>query len=189
MGLGRVTSNSIHSHKLAQNQQTSWLAQGWSTFSVRKNHEWPRTHKTQHDPDSKETTTFPHIVYSAPPHGSGIWMAFCLGTPKWESSPQMGVQKSTRLGVLQLCGTITSYVNLRSRWSLNRSFSPRQELSNGVLHTTCTQRNWVYSRLSVVGSQIANLTPGLSFVHNLCCRCPNGSCKPILDIYVSIAFQ
>jgi hypothetical protein len=31
--------------------------------------------------------------------------------------------------------------------------------------------------------------PDLSFDHNLCFRCLNESCKPILDIYVSIAFQ
>jgi len=41
----------------------------------------------------------------------------------------------------------------------------------------------------MVGSQIGNLTPGLSFGHNLCFRCPNGSWKPILNIYVSIDFQ
>jgi hypothetical protein len=41
----------------------------------------------------------------------------------------------------------------------------------------------------VVGSQIANLTPGPSFGHNWCFRFLNGSCKPILDIHVSIAFQ
>jgi len=29
----------------------------------------------------------------------------------------------------------------------------------------------------------------LSFGHNLCFKCPNGQCEPILDIYVSIAFQ
>jgi hypothetical protein len=45
------------------------------------------------------------------------------------------------------------------------------------------------SRLLVVGSQIANLTPGPSFGHNLCFRCSNGSCEPILDIYVPRAFQ
>jgi hypothetical protein len=55
--------------------------------------------------------------------------------------------------------------------------------------TTCTQGNRVDSQLLVVGSQIANLTPDLSFGHNLCFRCPNESCEPILDIYVSIAFQ
>jgi len=56
-------------------------------------------------------------------------------------------------------------------------------------HTTYMQRNRVNSWLLVVKSQIANLTPGLSFGHNLCFRCPNASCTTILDIYVSIAFQ
>jgi hypothetical protein len=82
MGQGRVTSNFIHSNKPAQNQQTSWLTQGWSTFGARKNHGQPRTHKTHHNLDLGEATTFPHIIYSAPPRGSGIRMAFCLGTPK-----------------------------------------------------------------------------------------------------------
>ncbi len=40
----------------------------------------------------------------------------------------------------------------------------------------------------MVGSQIANLIFGLFFCHNLCFRCSNGSCKPILDIYVLRAF-
>jgi len=34
-----------------------------------------------------------------------------------------------------------------------------------------------------------SLTPSLSFYHNLCCRCLNRSCEPILDIYTSISFQ
>jgi hypothetical protein len=38
-------------------------------------------------------------------------------------------------------------------------------------------------------SSNANLTPNLSFGHNLCFNYPNGSCKPILDIYVLRAFQ
>jgi len=41
----------------------------------------------------------------------------------------------------------------------------------------------------MVESQIANLTPDPSFGHNLCFRCPNGSCEPILDICISMAFQ
>jgi hypothetical protein len=41
----------------------------------------------------------------------------------------------------------------------------------------------------VVGSQIGNLILDLSFGHNLCFKCPNGSCKPILEIYVPRAFQ
>jgi acyl-CoA synthetase (AMP-forming)/AMP-acid ligase II len=56
-------------------------------------------------------------------------------------------------------------------------------------HTNWTWGNWVDSWLLVVGSQIANLTFGLSFGHNLCFLCPNGSCEPIFDIYVLIALQ
>ncbi len=63
------------------------------------------------------------------------------------------------------------------------------ELSNGMWHATCTQGNRDDSRLLVVGNQIANLTFDTSFDHNLCFRCSNGSCKPILDIYVPRAFQ
>jgi hypothetical protein len=54
---------------------------------------------------------------------------------------------------------------------------------------TYTQWSRVDSWLLVVGSQIANLTIGLSFRHNLCLNCPNESCKPILNIYISIIFQ
>ncbi len=115
--------------------------------------------------NSGEAITFPHIVYSAPPRGSGIRMTFCSG-----------------LEVPQLCKTITSCANLWLGWSLNRSCSPCQELSNNMLHATCTQGNRVYFWLPMVGSQIASLTPDLSFGPNLCCRCPNGSCKPIFDI-------
>jgi hypothetical protein len=56
-------------------------------------------------------------------------------------------------------------------------------------HATCTQGNRGDSWLLVVRSQIGNLTSGPSFGHNLCFKCPNGSCKPILDIYVPKGFQ
>jgi hypothetical protein len=102
---------------------------------------------------------------------------------------QVGVPKSLRIGVLQLCGTITYSLNLWSGQGLNQSCSPRRELSNEVSHATWTQGNRVDSWLSVVRSQIASLTPDLSFGHNLCFRCPNGSCELILDIYTSITFQ
>ncbi len=55
--------------------------------------------------------------------------------------------------------------------------------------STCTHRVRVDSRLLVVGSQIASLTPGPSFDHNLCYKCSNDSCKAILDIYTSRPFQ
>jgi hypothetical protein len=58
-----------------------------------------------------------------------------------------------------------------------------------MLHTTWMQENHGDSWLLVVGNQITNLTPNLSFGHNLCFKSPNGSWKPILDIYVPRAFQ
>jgi hypothetical protein len=101
----------------------------------------------------------------------------------------MGVPKSSRLELPRLCETITSYVDLWSGWGLKQSCSPRWELSNYVSHATCTQGHRVDSQFFVVGSQIANLTLKLSFDHNLCFKCWNGSCEPISDIFVSISFQ
>jgi len=43
--------------------------------------------------------------------------------------------------------------------------------------------------LLMVGSQIDNLIPNLYFDHNLSFKYPNGSCKPILDIYIPRAFK
>ncbi len=102
---------------------------------------------------------------------------------------QMGVPKLPKLGFPWLSGLITLCVNLRLRWGLKQSCSPCWELSNNMSHTACTQGNRVYSRLLMVGSQIANLTLGPSFGYNLCFRCPNRSCKPILNIYISMGFQ
>jgi hypothetical protein len=93
------------------------------------------------------------------------------------------------LGLPQLWGPITLSTNLRLIWSLKQSYSPRHEFSNNMLQTTCTQGNQGNSQLLVVRSQIANLTPGPSFDHNLCFRCLNGSYEPILDIYIPRNFQ
>jgi hypothetical protein len=64
-----------------------------------------------------------------------------------------------------------------------------QKLSNIVSHSTCTHQDWVNSQLLVVENQTASLTPDFSFDHNLCYRCPNGSCEVILNIYTSRTFQ
>jgi len=101
----------------------------------------------------------------------------------------MGVLKFPKLGFLLLQGPIALCSDLRLRWGLKKSCNPCQVLSNGMSHATYTQGNWGDSRLLMFGSQIGNLTPGSSFGHNLCFKCPNGSCKPILDIYVSRDFQ
>jgi len=57
------------------------------------------------------------------------------------------------------------------------------------MHATCTQVNQGNSWLLMIGSQIDILTPGPSFDHNFCFKYSNGSCEPILDIYVSRSLQ
>jgi hypothetical protein len=101
----------------------------------------------------------------------------------------VGVSKFSQLGLPWLWGPITLCVNLSLRWGLKQSCSPCRELSNGMLQATCKRGNQGDSWLLVVGSQIGNLIPDLSFGHNLCFRCPNGSYEPISDIYVPRDFQ
>jgi hypothetical protein len=101
----------------------------------------------------------------------------------------MGVSKFLQLRFPRLWGPITLCVDLRLRWGSKQSCSLCQEFFNGMSHATYTQGNWSDSWLLVVGSQIANLIPDPYFGYNLCVKCPNGSCKPILDIYVLRAFQ
>jgi hypothetical protein len=102
---------------------------------------------------------------------------------------QVGVPKFPQLGLLQLWGRITLRADIRLKWGLKQSCSTCQDLFNGMSHATCTQGNRGNFLLLVVGSEIVNLTPNPSFGYNLCVKCPNGSCEPILDIFVPIAFQ
>ncbi len=102
---------------------------------------------------------------------------------------QGGVPKLSRFGLPGLWGTITSRPELRSGQGFNQSCSSRRELSNAVSQSRCRRQEEVDSRLLVVGSQTANLTPGPPFAHNLGCRCPNGQCEASLDIYTSKPFQ
>ncbi len=84
---------------------------------------------------------------------------------------------------------IISCVNLRLRWGLKQSYSFHRNLFNSMWHTTCMQVNQGDSLLLVVGSQIGSLAPNPSFGHNLCFKYPNGSCEPMLGIYVLRYFQ
>jgi hypothetical protein len=102
---------------------------------------------------------------------------------------QVGVPKFPQLRLHRLWGPIISPVDLWLQWSLKQSCSPCRELSNGILQAAYMQGNQVDSWLLVVESQTVSLTPGLSFDHNLCSRCPNEWCEPSLNIYTSIAFQ
>jgi hypothetical protein len=102
---------------------------------------------------------------------------------------QKGIPKLSRFDLLGLWELITPNLDLRLKWSLKKTCSSPQDLSNGVSHSTCTHRGQVDSRLLVVGSQTANLTPSPSFDHNLYYKCLNGSCEAIFDVYTSSPFQ
>ncbi len=142
----------------------------WSTFGAKTNHGQVRTHKTHHSPDLGEATTFPLIVYYVLLHEAHIQMAFCPKTPKWES------RNSQSWSPITLC------VNPQLRWGLKKSYNPCQEFSNSMLHATYMWGNRGDSWLLMVKSQTVNSTHDLSFSHNLCFRCPNGSCEPISNI-------
>ncbi len=182
--LGRRTSRS--SLILHPKQTTKWL------LDIRE-HPWvlgqatgTLDHKTHHSPDSGEATTFPHIVYSAALGGGYIQMAQIPGIPKLESR---NCPEIVPVGVPGLWELITPDSRIWSQRGLNQSCSPRRDLSNAVSHSQIGCRQKVDSRLLVVGSQTANLTPGPSFAHNLSYRCPNDQYEAIFDIYASRPFQ
>jgi hypothetical protein len=112
-------------------------------------------------------------------------MAHFVGTPEMESRncPEIVLAEFP-----ELWAAITPDCRVGRR-GLNQSCSPRRDLSNAMSHSRIGHREEVDSRLLVVESQIASLTPGPSFAHNLGCRCPNDQCEAILDIYVSRPFQ
>jgi hypothetical protein len=112
-------------------------------------------------------------------------------TSKWHFVPGLpnGSPEIPIVGTPATLGPHNFVCRLLIGWSFKQSCNFCQDLSNGMLCATCTQGNRVDFWLLVVGSQTANLIPDLFFCHNLCFRCPNGSCKPILNISVSIFFQ
>jgi hypothetical protein len=125
-----------------------------------------------------------------PPHNilcASLWHPHPNGFLSWDS--EGGVPKLLKFGLSQLCRTIIFCSDLKLGRGLKQSCSSRRELSNGVSRSTCMHRGLVDSRLLVVKSQTARLTPNLSFSHNWFCKCPNGSSEPIFDIYTSIAFS
>jgi hypothetical protein len=138
---------------------------------------------THHSPNSGGATTILPIVFSVPLRHTCTRMALFRENPKVESRNCPG------FGLPGLWDIIASRPKLRSGRGLNQTCSPLRELSNAVSHSPSARRERVYSWLLVVGSQIANLTPGPSFAHNLGCKCPNDQCEAISDIYTSRPFQ
>ncbi len=141
---------------------------------------------THHGPNLGEATTFPHIVFSASHRRGYIQMALFPGTPKLESR---NCPKTVPVGVPGLWELVTPDCQVWSQQGLNQSCSPCRDLFNAVLQSQFKRREEVDSRLLVVGSQTASLTPGPSFAHNLGFRCPNDQCEAIFDIYASRTFQ
>jgi hypothetical protein len=121
------------------------------------------------------------ILYVCP------WLLHLNGFLSQDS--QGGVPKLSRFGLPRLWEVITPSSDLQLGWGLKKTCSSPQELFNGVSHLTCTHQNRVDFQLLVVGSQIGSLTSSPSFNHNLCYKCPNGSCEAIFDIYTLRPFQ
>jgi hypothetical protein len=119
---------------------------------------WPGLGRCQHHP--------PYIILCT-------WMALFPGTPKLESRD---CPETVPVGVPKLWELITPDCEVWMRRSLNQTCSPRRDLSNDVLHSQFAGQEEVDSRLLVVRSQTANLTPGPSFAYNLGYKCPNGHC-------------
>jgi hypothetical protein len=109
-------------------------------------------------------------------------MAQIPGTPEMESRNYPDRTPGTWTAITPDC-------RVGSRRGLNQSCSPRRDLSNAMSHTQIEPREDIDSRLLVVGSQTASLTPGLSFAHNLGWRYLTCQCEGIFDIYVSRPFQ
>jgi hypothetical protein len=113
-------------------------------------------------------------------------------TPKCHFFPRTlksWVPKFPKLGFLPLWMRITYFSNLWLKWGLMQSCNLCLDISNDMCHATYKHVIQSDSWFLMVGSQIAILISSLSFSHNLSCKYSNGSCKPILNIYILRNFQ
>jgi hypothetical protein len=105
----------------------------------------------------------------------------------WDS--QVKVPKFPKLRLLQFWRPIILCEEVQLRWGLKKSCSLHRDFSNNMWHATYTQGSQGDAQLLMVESQSDNLIFCPSFAHNWCFNHPNGSCEPILNIYVPRAFQ
>jgi hypothetical protein len=170
-------------HKPNNKLISAWLKYFWCrdnswTYIDSQDSPWPKL---------EEVTTFPLILFAMISYRGYIQMSFCLGSSK------LGVSKFPKLKFSTFWKTIISCVDFWLRWNLKQSYNPHRELSNNMWHVTCTHVFQGDYRLLMGGNQISiqidTLTPDLSFGHNLWFKYSKESCEPILDIYVSKAFQ
>jgi len=178
----RKSWQALVTHTGLHTTHTKWLVQSWSTLGARTSHgqhvhtrlTTARTWGSHHLP--------PYSIFcDSPrnPHPNGYF----------SRDSRVGVPKSRQMVLSGLWSPITLWADLGLRCGLKQSCSSHRELSNAVLHSRIGHREEVDSGPFVVGSQIGSSTPGPSFDHNLCFRCPNEQCDPILYIYTSRAFQ
>ncbi len=85
-GLGRLTSRSL-THTNLHKLNNKLVVHSWNTFGERISHGQTWTHKTHHDSDLGEATTFPLIVFFMFGHGLAPKCHFVLGLPS--ASPQI----------------------------------------------------------------------------------------------------
>ncbi len=145
----------------------------WNIFGAWSSHGHTRTYKTHHSPNLREATTFFLTIFFVISHEGCIQMSFCHGTPN------LGVSKFSKLGLLTLWRVIIFCTDLRFKWGLKQSCSPRWDIFKDMWHATYTHLFQGDSILLMSKSQIDTLTLSLSFGHNFY---SNGSCEPILDI-------
>ncbi len=171
----------------------------WSRTCIQNQHELVRNHLHVFGVGTSHGLTWTHLTHHGPDLGGShhlpLYSILCSSAQRlhpngsFSQDSQGGVPKLSRFGLLGLWAFITSRPELGLGRALNQSCSSPRELSNAMLHSRCRCREKVDSRLLMVGSQTASLTPGPSFAHNLGCICPNGQCEASLDIYTSRLFQ
>jgi len=124
-----------------------------------------------------------HIIYFAPLREAHIQMTFCPEIPKGESRKCQSWNSCNFVG-LQLHAQTSDQDEVWSKVAaLVESFPTL--CCTPFAHTKVESiLNFLWS-----GVKLPVLIPNLSFCHNLCCKCPNGSCEPILNICTSITFQ
>ncbi len=186
-----------YSHRPTQTKQHVGQCIGENTFGAWTTHRQTQIHKTHHDPDLGEATTFPLIVLFMLSHGTNtqnvilsqyfLCMAtrlapkchFVLGLPSWSPEiPKIGTPLTLKAHNFVCIPSIKMRFEAKLQPSL-RAFQRYVTHQVQRFPTICRtplvhKKNQGNSRLLVVGSQFDSLTPNPSFGHNLCFKYPNG---------------
>jgi hypothetical protein len=127
----RKNDKHLNTHINCTNETTSWLVHSWNFLVL-----------GQAMSNLRFTRLTTARTWGKPP-SSPLLYTLCLSTrptSRWHFV----------MGLPRLWGPITLCADLWLKWSLKQSYNPLQDLSNGMLHTTCMQGNWVHSRLLAV---------------------------------------